>query len=135
MLSPDQSTGKRPRVSDSSSGCSTSESPVFKHCTKKLKEMAEDQYTTLLEKLSTLQISMDTANASLSAMDKTLGENVVKTNMLEDKMSKLQLTCDVQAKKIEHLQERVEKTESRWLENNLMFCGFAERGKNETVRI
>jgi hypothetical protein len=32
--------------------------------------MAEDQYTTLLEKLSTLQISMDTANASLSAMDK-----------------------------------------------------------------
>jgi ribA/ribD-fused uncharacterized protein len=74
---------------------------------------------------------MDTANASLSAMDKKLGENVVKTNMLEDKMSKLQLTCDVQAKKIEHLQERVERTESRWLENNLMFCGFAERGKNE----
>ena len=46
-------------------------------------------------------------------------------------MTKLQLTCDVQAKQIEHLQERVEKTESRWLENNLMFCGFAERGKNE----
>ena len=100
--------GKRPRVS-----------------------MADEQYKNIIAKLSELKLSVDNTNDKLQSMEDRITTNTARNDKIEKNVFEYRLKSDAQSKRIEFLESRVEKLESKGNELNLLFCGIPEGNREQ----
>ena len=137
---------KRHRASDSSLNSSinsVSGSPVTnphkKHRDMSHKEVSGTQSETkmdiLLTKMNDLQTSVDKNNAMLVDMKSGLDAVVSTNKTLTHAVSDLKLQNDIKDAKIHQLESRLDVSEGRWYENNLLFCGIPEKSADANCEL
>lgn len=87
-------------------------------------DQSETKMDILIRKMNNLQTSVDNNNVEMKArFDAVLSSN----KALENDVSELRFQNAIKDSKIQHLESRLDISEGRWFENNLLFCGIQEK--------